>query len=152
MKLFRNVSLITVLAFMLTACATPYGTKKSFWTFGKGFETTQIASDSWQISFVGNSYTDRSKLRKYIMYKSAELCHQANYPYFTYTTELTNRDSVGQVGVGHTMSNDFVIGTSSSLREGSSVVEVTGLASKPSSSTNRVYDTEFILNHLKVDN
>ncbi|CAM2811220.1 CC0125/CC1285 family lipoprotein [Vibrio rarus] len=151
MRLFKKCSIITVLALMLTACATPYHTQKSFWTFGKGFETTQIAPDSWQISFIGNNYTDRAQLRKYVMYKSAELCHQAGFAYFTYTTELTNRDSAGQIGVA-SIDNDIVLGSSSSIKEGSSVVEVTGLTAKPKQPKNRIYDTEYILAHIKVDN
>ncbi|WP_261816602.1 CC0125/CC1285 family lipoprotein [Vibrio gallicus] len=149
MRLLNNFSIVALLALLLSACATPYNTQKSFWTFGKGFTTTQIASDSWQISFVGNNYTDRAKVREYVMYKSAQLCHKAGLPYFTYTTEITNRDSVGQVGVANA-NNDLIIGTSSITKEGSSVVEVTGLKAIPSNPKHRIYDTEFILSHLNV--
>ncbi|GAM60743.1 hypothetical protein JCM19232_3685 [Vibrio ishigakensis] len=147
----KQITTITVLAMMLSACATPYDTQKSFWSFGKGFETTQIAQDSWQISFVGNNNTDRALTRKYIMRKAAELCHEAGYPYFTYTNEMTNRDAVNQFGVA-TKDDDLLFGSSSVSRETSSVVEVTGLKLKPKHNQNRVYDTEFILNHLKFDN
>lgn len=150
MTLIKRLSCITVLAMMLSACATPYDTQKGFWTFGKGFETTQIAADSWQISFVGNDSTDRALTRKYIMRKAAELCHQAGYPYFTYTTELTNRDAVNQFGVA-THDDNLLFGSSSVGRETSSVVEVTGLKSKTQGQQNRIYDTEFILSHLKFD-
>lgn len=85
------------------------------------------------------------------MRKAAELCHEAGYPYFTYTNEMTNRDAVNQFGVA-TKDDDLLFGSSSVSRETSSVVEVTGLKLKPKHNQNRVYDTEFILNHLKFDN
>ncbi|MEZ9565970.1 hypothetical protein AB4427_02865 [Vibrio artabrorum] len=150
MKLFKKLSIVAAVAILLSACATPYNTQKSFWTFGKGFTTTQIAPESWQISFVGNNYTDRAKVREYVMFKAAQLCHDAGLPYFTYTTELTNRDSVGQIGVAD-VNDGFVLGTSSMTKEGSSVVEVTGLKVKPSNPQGRIYDTEYILAHLDVD-
>ncbi|CAM4275865.1 CC0125/CC1285 family lipoprotein [Vibrio neonatus] len=151
MKLFKRISVIAIFACMLSACATPYNTEKSFWTFGQGFETTQIAPDSWQISFVGNDHTDRALMRKYVMHKSAKLCHDAGFPYFIYTTEQTTRDAVGGVGVGTKINKDFMFNTSSTLQKGTSIVEVTGLKTKPANPTGRVYDTEFLLKHLKVD-
>ena len=60
MKSIRNLWVCTGLALMLSACATPYDTEKGFWSFDKGFETVQIAPDGWQISFVGNTNTDRA--------------------------------------------------------------------------------------------
>ncbi|WP_028771473.1 CC0125/CC1285 family lipoprotein [Shewanella waksmanii] len=150
MKHIRNLSICVVLAVVLSACATPYDTEKSFWTFGKGFETMQIAPDSWQISFVGNTNTNRSLTRKYVMLKSAEICQQAGYPYFTFTNEQTNRDSVGQFGAG-TQSSDIFWGSSSIDKETSTVVEVTGLKHKPSDSNSRVYNTQYILQHVSAD-
>ncbi len=147
MKSFRHLSVIIALALLLTACATPYDTEKSFWTFGKGFETVQIAPDSWQISFVGNTNTDRALARKYVMLKSAELCQQAGYPYFTFTNEQTNRDSIGQIGVA-TNTSDLLWGSSTFDKETSTVAEVTGLKSKTTNSATRVYDTDYILSHV----
>ena len=138
------------LAVFLTACATPYDTEKSFWTFGKGFETMQIAADSWQISFVGNNSTDRALTRKYVMLKSAELCQKAGYPYFTFTNEQTNRDSVGHFGAGTTTS-DILWGSSTIDKETSTVVEVTGLKKHPANSGARIYDTSYILNHVSTE-
>lgn len=147
---FRNLSVGMVVALALTACATPYDTEKSFWTFGKGFETMQIAADSWQISFVGNTNTDRALTRKYVMLKSAELCQKAGYPYFTFTNEQTNRDSVGQFGAGTTTS-DILWGSSTIDKETSTVVEVTGLKQHPASSGLRIYDTSYILSNISSD-
>lgn len=139
------------LAILLTACATPYDTEKSFWSFGKGFETAQIAPDSWQISFVGNTNTDRALTRKYVMLKSAELCQKAGFPYFTFTNEQTYRDSVGQFGVGASSSNDLLWGSSTIDKETSSIVEVTGLKSNTSNTGARVYDTNYIIGHISIE-
>ncbi|MCJ8304081.1 hypothetical protein [Shewanella sp.] len=150
MKSIRNLWVCAGLALMLSACATPYDTEKGFWSFGKGFETVQIAPDGWQISFVGNTNTDRALARKYIMRKSAELCQQAGYPYFTFTREQTDRDSVGQFGIGDS-SNSLLWGSSTIDKETSVVVEVTGLSSKSSNAASRVYDTNYILSHVNVE-
>lgn len=150
MKSIRHLSVIITLALILTACATPYDTEKSFWTFGKGFETVQIAPDSWQISFVGNTNTDRALTRKYVMIKSAELCQLAGYPYFTFTNEQTNRDSVGQFGVASNTS-DLLWGSSTIDTETSTITEVTGLKSKTTQSGTRVYNTQYILSHVSTE-
>ena len=150
MKSFKHLWVCAGLALMLSACATPYDTEKDFWSFGKGFETVQIAPDGWQISFVGNTNTDRALARKYIMRKSAELSQQAGYPYFTFTREQTDRDSVGQFGVADT-SNSLLWGSSTTNKETSVVVEVTGLSSKPDNAVSRVYDTNYILSHVSVE-
>ncbi|MDL3986782.1 hypothetical protein AAEH92_17880 [Shewanella xiamenensis] len=139
------------LALMLSACATSYDTEKQFWSFGKGFETIQIAPDGWQISFVGNTNTDRTLARKYVMRKSAELCKQAGYRYFTFTHEQTDRDAVGQFGVGATASKDILWGTSTMNHETSVMVEVTGLQSKPENPRSRIYETDYILNNVDVN-
>ncbi|CAD6366005.1 MULTISPECIES: CC0125/CC1285 family lipoprotein [Shewanella] len=150
MILIRKMFICTGLALMLSACATSYDTEKHFWSFGKGFETVQIASDSWQISFVGNTNTDRALARKYVMRKSAELCKQAGYAYFTFTREQTDRDAVGQFGVGKNSRDDIMWGTSTMNQETSVMVEVTGLPSKPENASSRIYETDYILSHVNV--
>ena len=147
----KKTLLCAGLALMLSACATSYNTEKQFWSFGKGFETVQIAPDSWQISFVGNTHTDRALARKYVMRKSAELCKQAGYRYFTFTHEQTDRDAIGQFGVGATASKDFLWGTSTMNQETSVMVEVTGLQSKPENPRSRIYETDYILNNVDVN-
>ncbi|MBR9727173.1 hypothetical protein ACFOD0_01125 [Shewanella intestini] len=151
MKILKHISMLAIVACLLSACATPYNTEKSFWTFGKGFETVQIAPDSWQISFVGNTNTDRALTQKYVMIKSAELCQKAGYDYFQYTNAQTNSDAVGQFGAG-SQSNNILFGSTSIDKETSTVVEVTGLKTKPAQANTRVYDVNYILNHVKVDN
>ncbi|WP_417344511.1 CC0125/CC1285 family lipoprotein [Ferrimonas sp.] len=139
------------LALLVSACATSYDTEKSFWTFGEGFDTVQIAPDSWQISFVGNNATDRALARKYVLYKSAELCRNAGYPYFVFTSERVDRDSVGQFGVGTDIDKDFLIGSSSIEKQTSLMVEVTGLKEQAEQGDSRVYSTDYILGHIKID-
>ncbi|KIO38288.1 CC0125/CC1285 family lipoprotein [Shewanella sp. cp20] len=150
MKSLKKLSTGIVLALTLAACATPYDTQKSFWTFGKGFQTVQIAPDSWQISFVGNINTDRALTRKYVLLKSAELCRQAGYSYFTYVSEQTYRDSVGQFGVS-SKSKDSLFTSSTIDNETSTVVEVTGLNSKPINTEKQIYDVNYILNNVSPD-
>jgi hypothetical protein len=138
-------------ALALTACATSYDTQKEFWSFGKGFETVQIAPNSWQISFVGNTNTDRSLARKYVLRKSAELSQQAGFPYFAFTNEQMDRDAVGQFGVGFEGGHDTLWGSSSTTQETSVLVEVTGLKTKEEHQGSRVYDAKFIMSNVAVE-
>lgn len=138
-------------ALALTACATSYDTQKEFWSFGKGFETVQIAPNSWQISFVGNTNTDRSLARKYVLRKSAELSQQAGFPYFAFTNEQMDRDAVGQFGVGFEGGHDTLWGSSSTTQETSVLVEVTGLQTKEEHQGSRVYDAKFIMSNVAVE-
>ncbi|TKB55029.1 CC0125/CC1285 family lipoprotein [Ferrimonas aestuarii] len=151
MKRLMQLTLSLGLALLISACATSYDTEKSFWTFGEGFDTVQIAPDSWQISFVGNNATDRALARRYVLFKSAELCQQAGYPYFTFTSERVDRDSVGQTGIGTDIDKDFLFGTSSIEKQTSLMVEVTGLKEQSKTSQTRIYSTDYILNHIQVE-
>ncbi|MGI2115186.1 CC0125/CC1285 family lipoprotein [Shewanella frigidimarina] len=151
MKSIINLCLCAGIALVLTACATPYDTQKHFWSFGEGFETVQIAPNSWQISFVGNTNTGRGLARKYVMRKSAELSQQAGFTYFAFTNEHLDRDSVGQFGVGFEGGHDTLWGSSSTTQETSVLVEVTGLHAKEEHQGSRVYDVNFILSNVDVE-
>ncbi|WP_345884048.1 CC0125/CC1285 family lipoprotein [Shewanella algae] len=149
MKSLKNLLLAAGLAIVVSGCATPYGTQKSFWTFGKGFETTQIASNAWQISFVGNNNTDRALARKYILRKAAELSQQGGFAFFTLDSEQTNRDAVNTFGVSRN-DNSWLWGSNSIERETSVIVEVTGLNQKPENPGTRVYEVSYILSNVSV--
>ncbi|MEL4420617.1 hypothetical protein AAEH90_03390 [Shewanella algae] len=149
MKSLKNLLLAAGLAIVVSGCATPYDTQKSFWTFGKGFETTQIASNAWQISFVGNNNTDRALARKYILRKAAELSQQGGFAFFTLDSEQTNRDAVNTFGVGRN-DNSWLWGSNSIERETSVIGEVTGLNQKPENPGTRVYEASYILSNVSV--
>lgn len=124
--------------------------RKNFWSFGKGFETIQISSNSWLISFVGNANTDRVVTRKYVMLKSAELCQKAGYTYFVFNNEQTYLDQVGHFRVG-TKASDVLLGSAVVDTETSTVVEVRGLKERPKDQNVLVYDASYIVDHFSVN-
>jgi len=149
MSFIRRIATCTLVILSVSGCATSYDTQKSFWSFGKGFDITQIAEDSWQIGFVGNAQTDRALARKYMLRKAAELADGANYPYFILSSEQNNKDTVASGGLGF-KSDDWLYSLGNIENETSVIVEVTGLAEKTEKAS-RVYDTHYILNKIKFD-
>ncbi|MGR5143582.1 CC0125/CC1285 family lipoprotein [Photobacterium sp. DNB23_23_1] len=138
-------------ALLLAGCATPYDTDRdSFWSFGKGFEVTPLAQDTWQISFIGNENTDRTLARNYLLHKAAELAKGAGYPYFALRGEQNFRDQTGSTsGIGFS-SNDFLYGTGSTITETTVMVEVIGMNEKPTERNLSVYESDFVLNSVDV--
>jgi len=149
MNFIRRFATCTLVILSVSGCATSYDTQKSFWSFGKGFDITQIAEDSWQIGFIGNTYTDRALARKYMLRKAAELADGANYPYFVLNSEQNNKDAIANSGVGF-KSDDWLYGLGNIENETSVIVEVTGLNEKTEKAS-RVYDTRYILNKIRFD-
>ena len=80
MSRIRFVSALAALA-VLGACATatPY---QAALDGQKGYANQQIESNRWQISFAGNSLTDRKTVETYLLYRAAELTDQEGYDYF----------------------------------------------------------------------
>ncbi|WOR15763.1 hypothetical protein RYZ27_03685 [Hyphomonas sp. FCG-A18] len=66
---------------LLGACATvtPYqaATDQKF-----GYTNQQVEDDRWQVSFAGNSLTDRQTVETYLLYRAAELTRQQGYDHF----------------------------------------------------------------------
>ena len=139
-------------ALLLAGCATPYDTDRdSFWSFGKGFEVTPLAQDTWQISFIGNENTDRTLARNYLLHKAAELAQGAGYPYFALRGEQNFRDQTGSSsGIGYS-SSDFLYGIGSTISETTVMVEVIGMNEKPAESSLPVYESNFILKNVDVN-
>ena len=80
MSRMRFVSALAALA-VLGACATatPY---QAALDGQKGYANQQIESNRWQISFAGNSLTDRKTVETYLLYRAAELTDLEGYDYF----------------------------------------------------------------------
>ncbi len=76
---------------VLGACATatPY---QAALNGQKGYENQQIESNRWQISFAGNSLTDRQTVETYLLYRAAELTSQEGYDYFRVIQRETDED------------------------------------------------------------
>jgi hypothetical protein len=70
--------------FLLGGCATPY---QSVDLLG-GFSETQLAPDSWTITFRGNGYSSRERVTNFTLLRSAEITLENGYSYFI----IVNKD------------------------------------------------------------
>ncbi len=80
MTKMRFIAAIAALA-TLGACATatPYQAANDG---ARGYTNQQIEANRWQISFSGNSLTDRQTVETYLLYRAAELTSQNGYDHF----------------------------------------------------------------------
>jgi len=86
---------------MLAACATvtPYqaATDQQF-----GYTNQQVEADRWQVSFAGNSLTDRQTVETYLLYRAAELTKQQGFDHFRVVQRETEANRrVVPMGFGH---------------------------------------------------
>ena len=90
MKTTRLLSAIAALA-MLGACATatPYQAAQDG---AKGYANQQIENDRWQVTFAGNSLTDRQTVETYLLYRAAELTKQQGFDHFRVVQRETEAD------------------------------------------------------------
>ncbi|MEO1305234.1 MAG: hypothetical protein AAFV37_09675 [Pseudomonadota bacterium] len=86
----RFASALAALA-ILGACATatPY---QAALGGQKGYANQQVESDRWQISFAGNSLTDRKTVETYLLYRAAELTDQEGFEHFRVIQRETDED------------------------------------------------------------
>jgi hypothetical protein len=79
----KNSRLLTAIAALaaLGACATatPY---QAAHDGARGYTNQQIENDRWQVSFAGNSLTDRQTVETYLLYRAAELTDQNGFDHF----------------------------------------------------------------------
>lgn len=76
---------------LLGACATATPYQAAIGT-QKGYVDQQIESDRWQISFAGNSLTDRQTVETYLLFRAAELTDQEGYDHFRVVQRETDED------------------------------------------------------------
>lgn len=90
MSKLRMISALAALA-VLGACATatPY---QAATDNQRGYANQQIESNRWQISFAGNSLTDRQTVETYLLYRAAELTDLEGYDYFSVVQRATDEE------------------------------------------------------------
>ncbi|MEM9740718.1 MAG: hypothetical protein AAF829_12725 [Pseudomonadota bacterium] len=72
------------------ATATPYQAASDS---SRGYENQQIESNRWQVSFAGNSLTDRETVETYLLYRAAELTRQQGFDHFRVVRRDTDANS-----------------------------------------------------------
>lgn len=100
MKLRLPLSLAALLVLGACATATPYQAATE--TGARGYAEQQVESNRWQVSFAGNSLTDRETVETYLLYRAAELTAQQGYDYFRVANRETETDRrTVPAGFGH---------------------------------------------------
>lgn len=80
----RTISLIIVILSLSGCFETPYkrlGTV-GFFQGGGGYSETQLDTNVFEVIFVGNSETPRSRANNFVLLRSAELAIKNGYKYF----------------------------------------------------------------------
>lgn len=68
---------------MLGACASPYKSQDNFWYPGFGYDEVALNSDTYIVSFRGNSIRDtESDMTKKLLHRAAEITKQNGAQYF----------------------------------------------------------------------
>ena len=80
------------LALGACATATPYQPLTTAGTASGGFSERPLEANRWQVSFSGNSLTDRRTVETYLLYRAAELTLQQGYDWFSVVDRHTERD------------------------------------------------------------
>lgn len=93
----RHVLVISVLALIVGACATPYRKLKS----GGGYCDYRIAANVFSVSFRGNTATHEEDVEKYLLRRASELTLEHQYRYFVVISEKgrTRKGSIGYSGI-----------------------------------------------------
>jgi len=72
------------------ATATPY---QAAGDSLRGYDNQRIEDNRWQVSFSGNSLTDRETVETYLLYRAAELTRQQGFDHFRVVRRETDEDS-----------------------------------------------------------
>ncbi len=84
-------TVLTLGAAVLTACATATPYQPAAHNLRNGFSETKIEKDRVNVTFDGNSLTDRETVETYLLYRAAELTKQNGYDYFVVTKRDTDK-------------------------------------------------------------
>jgi len=88
-KLKITSALAALVVLGACATATPYQAATSG---QKGYADQQIESDRWNISFAGNSLTDRQTVETYLLFRAAELTDMQGFDYFRVVQRETDEE------------------------------------------------------------
>lgn len=85
-------------ALALGACATatpyqPLQAKAGASKASGGYSERQLETNRWQVSFAGNSLTDRRTVESYLLFRAAELTQQNGFDWFSVVERNTDRDT-----------------------------------------------------------
>jgi hypothetical protein len=82
-----------VLALGACATATPYQPLQRGSATSGGYSEQQLEANRFQVSFSGNSVTDRRTVETYLLFRAAELTRQQGYDWFAIVDRQTDRNT-----------------------------------------------------------
>jgi hypothetical protein len=130
---FTKISGLAALFLSLASCSTSYQAAG----FGGGYSEIITSSDSYFVTFRGNSYTTDETVMKYALMRASELALENGYRYFTV---LSSTDQTRSVNYVNTQENTSSAATTSSysksskkssVQESSSFSTYSGVIRKP---------------------
>ena len=74
----KKIILTTLLLSTIISCKTHYSEK----SYKGGYSEERIDQTTFQVSFLANAYTDYELIKKYFMYRCAEITLNHDYDYF----------------------------------------------------------------------
>jgi hypothetical protein len=89
-------SCVVAMLLLGSSCATGYHEGGLF----GGYRDEQLDSNTWRVSFSGNSSTARATVERYLMYRCAEVTVNAGFDYFVIAGGNTQRSEFTQSGPG----------------------------------------------------
>ena len=146
-----------VLLLGLSSCMeTSYRSTGSMWT---GFSEVQLASNKFRVNFNGNITDDKNRIRDFTLLRSAEVCIENSFKYFSVlneknltetvevSTPMTSYSNGSIYGNSFNSSTSYYGGGSNSYRMPVFNNTIVCYTSKPKDID--VYDAAFLVNSLK---
>lgn len=107
-----NKLAVVLLAFVLSACATPYG---KYGLLG-GFTDARIDDNTFSISVDTNGFTNQQATSMQALYRAAELTAEHGFDHFIIASNTVNPTSMAMAMPGSSTSNTTVTGYGSAAR------------------------------------
>ena len=115
--------LITALMLAVAGCATSYQNRTP-WRSGFGYADEKIAEDTYKVTFLANSMTDRDTVLKLWHRRATELCEGSGYEHDAIYSERERRGS-GNVYASFSVYRDpYVEGTVKCTRDNPRVIDI----------------------------
>jgi hypothetical protein len=88
----RILTLTTsALALGLAACASPTPYEAAGLNDSTGYDSNQLNTDTYRVSFEGNEVTDRETVETYLVYKAAQKTKESGHDYFRFVQRDTDQ-------------------------------------------------------------
>lgn len=104
----NRLPIILLLPLLVSACATSYSSKG----LTGGFSETQLAPNSWRVTFAGNGYTSRERAADFTLLRCAELALDNGFTHFVIVdaSQATDHSSYTMPGSSTTQVSGYQYG------------------------------------------